>query len=116
MLYYAIFFLKKENIYHKIQYSKVMKFDVSAALFGVIAGALVVYFSISSLGSGSADISELSILFWYIYLIYKIISLFFNTQSETSFIVLAMGFFYLLFYIISGFFYKLWSKLFRNFS
>lgn len=57
------FFLKKENIYHKIQYSKVMKFDVSAALFGVIAGALVVYFSISSLGSGSADISELSILF-----------------------------------------------------
>ena len=57
------FFLKKENPSHKIQYSKVMKFDISAALFGVILGAVVVYFSLSSLGSGSSDISELSIIF-----------------------------------------------------
>jgi len=55
------FFLKKELYFHKIQYSKVLKYDVAAAIFGVVIGAFVVYLSLNTLGSGSPDLSDLSI-------------------------------------------------------
>ena len=58
-----IFFLKREPYYHKIQYSKVPKYDIAAAVFGIVIGAFVVYMSLSTFGSGSPDLSDLSILF-----------------------------------------------------
>jgi hypothetical protein len=57
------FFLKREVYYHKIQYSKVFKHDIAAAILGITIGAFVVYLSLSTLGSGSPDLSDLSIFF-----------------------------------------------------
>lgn len=67
------FLLKRESYYHKIQYSKVFKHDISAAILGVVFGAFVVYLSLNTLGSGSPDLSDLSTLLWYIFLVYMII-------------------------------------------
>lgn len=69
------FFLKREIYYHKIQYSKVFKHDIVAALFGVVIGAFVAYLSLNTLGSGSPDLSDMTILFWYIYLVFLILKL-----------------------------------------
>jgi hypothetical protein len=60
------FLLRREPLYHKLQYSKVPKFDVAAAILGVVIGAFVVYMSLCSLGSSSADLSDLTCLCWYL--------------------------------------------------
>lgn len=57
-----MFFLRREPLYHKLQYSKVPKFDAAAAAFGVIVGAFVVFLSLSSLGSAGADLTDLTVL------------------------------------------------------
>jgi len=57
--------LRREPLYHKLQYSKVAKFDVAAAVLGVIVGAFVVYLSLCTLGSAGADLSDLTVLVWY---------------------------------------------------
>lgn len=75
------FFLKREVYYHKIQYSKVFKHDIVAAVFGVVLGAFVVYLSLNTLGSGSPDLSDMTILFWYIYLIFLIFKLNLNLKK-----------------------------------
>jgi hypothetical protein len=62
------FILRREPIYHKLQYSKVPKFDPAAAVFGVIFGAFSVYLSLGVVGSGGADLSDLTLLFWYVIL------------------------------------------------
>lgn len=54
--------LRREPLYHKLQYSKVPKFDVAAAVLGVIVGAFVVYLSLCTLGSAGADLSDLTVL------------------------------------------------------
>jgi hypothetical protein len=54
--------LRREPLYHKLQYSKVPKFDVAAAVLGVIVGAFVVYLTLCTLGSAGADLSDLTIL------------------------------------------------------
>lgn len=56
------YFLRREPFYHKIQYSKVLKHDIVAAIFGVACGAFSVYLSLNSLGSGSPDLTDLTIL------------------------------------------------------
>ena len=55
------FLLRREPLTHKLQYSKVPKFDAAAAALGVIIGALVVYLGLSSLGSGGADLTDLTV-------------------------------------------------------
>jgi hypothetical protein len=56
----TIFLLRREPLYHKLQYSKSPKFDAAAAVAGVILGAFGVYITLSSLGSGGVDLSDLS--------------------------------------------------------
>jgi hypothetical protein len=58
--------LRREPLYHKLQYSKVPKFDVAAAILGVIVGAFVVYLSLCTVGSAGADLSDLTTLVWYV--------------------------------------------------
>lgn len=53
------FVLRREPYYHKVQYSKVPKSDVAAAVFGAVVGAFVAYMTLSSVGSGSTDLTDL---------------------------------------------------------
>ena len=62
----VFYVLRREPLYHKLQYSKVPKFDVAAALLGVGVGAFVVYLSLCTVGSAGADLSDLTVLVWYI--------------------------------------------------
>lgn len=62
----SAFMLRREPLYHKLQYSKVPKFDAAAAVFGVAVGAFAVYLGLSSLGSASADLTDLTCLCWYV--------------------------------------------------
>ena len=61
-----VFMLRREPVYHKLQYSKVPKFDAAAAALGVIIGAFVVYLGLSSVGSAGADLGDLTALCWYV--------------------------------------------------
>jgi hypothetical protein len=61
----TFFMLRREPLYHKLQYSKVPKFDVAAAILGVGVGAFVVYLSLCTLGSAGADLSDLTVVVWY---------------------------------------------------
>jgi hypothetical protein len=61
-----VYTLRREPLYHKLQYSKVPKFDAAAAALGVILGAFVVYLGLSSLGSAGADLGDLTALCWYV--------------------------------------------------
>jgi hypothetical protein len=58
----SVFFLRREPLYHKLQYSKVPKFDAAAAVFGVAVGAFAVYLGLSSVGSAGADLTDLTTL------------------------------------------------------
>jgi hypothetical protein len=64
----AVYVLRREPLYHKLQYSKVPKFDAAAAAFGVIVGAFAVYLCLSSLGSAGADLTDLTCVCWYVLL------------------------------------------------
>ena len=55
--------LRREPYYHKLQYSKTPKYDVAAAVIGVIVSAFVGYLTLSSFGSAGADLSDMAILF-----------------------------------------------------
>lgn len=83
------FIIKREVYYHKIQYSKVFKHDIAAAVLGITIGAFVAYLSLSSVGSGSPDLSDLSLLFWYIFLILSVLYLrFFILNNKKIYIVI----------------------------
>jgi hypothetical protein len=64
------FILRREPYYHKIQYAKVPKYDGGAAVLGVGVGALVGYVALSTLGSGGTDLSDLTVVCWYVWLGY----------------------------------------------
>ena len=101
--YLFYFILKREVYYHKIQYSKVFKHDIAAAVLGITIGALVVYLSLSTLGSGSPDLSDLSILFWYIflfYIIFNFININLNYKNLNLYFLLYELFIFILYYII----------------
>ena len=65
------FTLRREPYYHKLQYSKTPKFDVAAAVLGVVTSAFVGYLSLSSLGSAGADMVDMGVFFWYLLLGYR---------------------------------------------
>lgn len=75
--------LRREPLYHKLQYSKVPKFDVAAAILGVIVGAFVVYLSLCTVGSAGADLTDLTTLVWYI-LVWANILYFFSLKLRAS--------------------------------
>lgn len=62
----TVYVLRREPLYHKLQYSKTPKFDAPAAAFGVTVGAFGVYLGLSSLGSMGADLTDLTVLCWYV--------------------------------------------------
>lgn len=64
------FLLRREPLYHKLQYSKAPRFDAAAATLGVVLGALVVYLSLNGFGSMGVDLSDLTTLVWYLGLWY----------------------------------------------
>lgn len=64
----VIFLLRREPYYHKLQYSKTPKFDAPAAALGVILGAFSVFFSLNSLGTMGADLTDLTINLWYFFI------------------------------------------------
>jgi hypothetical protein len=65
------FYLRREPYYHKLQYSKTPKFDVAAAVLGVVISAFVGYMALSSFGSAGADLTDMGVLFWYTFLVYR---------------------------------------------
>ncbi len=64
----TVFILRREPLYHKLQYSKTPKFDAAAATLGAGFGALSVYLGLAGFGSMGADLTDLTVLGWYIIL------------------------------------------------
>lgn len=60
--------LRREPMYHKLQYSKSPKFDSAAATLGVGLGAFVVYLALNGFGSMGTDLTDLTSLVWYTFL------------------------------------------------
>lgn len=56
------FILRREPIYHKLQYSKVPKYDSSAAILGTVIGAFGGYLALATVGSGGTDLTDLTTL------------------------------------------------------
>lgn len=78
------FILRREPYYHKLQYSKTPKFDVAAALFGVIVGAFVVYLTLASVGSAGTDLSDLTTLVWYVLILVYCVKTWLFLQKTSS--------------------------------
>ena len=66
--------LTREIFYHKIQYSKVYKFDIVAALMGITLSTVISVLLLSTFGTCSVDLSDLTVLIYYVVLIYVIFS------------------------------------------
>ncbi len=56
------FILRREPFYHKLQYSKVPKYDSSAAILGAALGAFGGYLALATVGSGGTDLTDLTTL------------------------------------------------------
>jgi len=61
----TVFMLRREPVYHKLQYSKTPKFDAAAAGLGVSFGALSVYLGLAGFGTMGADLTDLTTVAWY---------------------------------------------------
>jgi hypothetical protein len=56
------FILRREPLYHKLQYSKVPRYDSSAAILGAALGAFGGYLALATVGSGGTDLTDLTTL------------------------------------------------------
>lgn len=74
---HTIFFVRREFFFHKIQYSKVFKFDIAAAVIGIAISTVISMLVLSSIGTCSVDLSDLFIIFYYVILIYILLKNFF---------------------------------------
>lgn len=92
------FLLRREPVYHKLQYSKTPKYDPMAAFLGAAFGAFVVYFSLSSFGTNGSDLSDLTIVIWYTFLVLIFLKLF--LKISTSSIFMGINFMFLYYYIV----------------
>ena len=66
----TLFVLRCESVTHKVQYSKVGKGDVGAAVFGAVVATFGGYLTLASIGSGAVDLADLTICLWYALLAY----------------------------------------------
>lgn len=78
------FILRREPYYHKLQYSKAPKFDVAAAVFGVAVGAFAVYLTLASVGSAGTDLSDLTCLVWYCFILLYCVKLWIFLQKTSA--------------------------------
>lgn len=62
------FILRREPYHHKLQYAKVPKYDGAAAILGVVIGSFIVYLALNSVGSGGVDLTDLTVLVWYLFI------------------------------------------------
>lgn len=62
---HVAFALRNEQDTHKVQYSKVGKGDVSAAVLGTIVATFVGYLALATVGSGAIDLTDLTVSLWY---------------------------------------------------
>lgn len=54
--------LRREPLYHKLQYAKVPRYDSGAAMLGTVLGAFTGYLALATLGSGGSDLTDLTTL------------------------------------------------------
>ena len=66
---------------HKLLYSKTAKYDAAAAALGVIFSAAFSYLTLSSLGSGGVDLSDLTCLAWYLFIWFTVLKLYLSTTG-----------------------------------
>jgi hypothetical protein len=59
------FLLRREPFYHKLRYAKVPKYDLAAALLGIIVTTFAGYMALATFGSFGTDLADLTTLVWY---------------------------------------------------
>lgn len=62
---FLIYFLRREATYHKLSYGKIHRYDGAGALLGSVIGLMSGYLALNILGSGGANISDLTLVLWY---------------------------------------------------
>jgi len=60
-----IFAIRRDILLHKLRYSKTIKGDSSAALFGMLVALFIGYLTLASLGGSAIDMSDLTTLFYF---------------------------------------------------
>lgn len=80
------FFLRREPMYHKLQYSKVPKYDSSAAILGTVLGAFAGYLALATVGSGGTDLTDLTTLVAWALLGLGAVALSLEPRNHHSFI------------------------------
>jgi hypothetical protein len=83
------FILRREPLYHKLQYSKVQKYDSSAAILGTVIGAFGGYLALASVGSGGTDLTDLTTLAAWSLVFFCIIFWSMELRNAYSFIAIA---------------------------
>jgi hypothetical protein len=86
---YAWFLLRREVVCHKLQYSKVPKYDSSAAILGTVVGAFGGYLALATVGSGGTDLTDLTVLVIWALAMFFILFLNSELRNEYAFIILA---------------------------
>ena len=81
------FFLRREPMYHKLQYSKVPKYDSSAAILGTVLGAFAGYLALATVGSGGTDLTDLTTLVTWCLVALGAIALSLEPRNHHTFVV-----------------------------
>ena len=76
-------------MYHKLQYSKVPKYDSSAAILGTIIGAFGGYLALATVGSGGTDLTDLTTLVAWIIICGSALVLNMELRNAHTFVIFA---------------------------
>ena len=82
------FILRREPLYHKLQYSKVPKYDSSAAILGTVLGAFAGYLALATVGSGGTDLTDLTALVAWALIALAAVALSLEPRNHHAFAVL----------------------------
>lgn len=80
--------MRREPLYHKLQYSKVPKYDSSAAILGTVLGAFAGYLALATVGSGGTDLTDLTTLVAWLLIAVSAVSLSLEPRNHHTFVVL----------------------------
>ena len=83
------FILRREPMYHKLQYSKVPKYDSSAAILGTVIGAFGGYLALATVGSGGTDLTDLTTLVAWVIICGGALVLNMELRNTHTFVVFA---------------------------
>jgi hypothetical protein len=76
-------------MYHKLQYSKVPKYDSSAAILGTVIGAFGGYLALATVGSGGTDLTDLTTLVAWVIICGGALVLNMELRNTHTFVVFA---------------------------